>query len=303
MPPVSQDAERERYSAQPDDRPATERGKNSLSQIKWNRERIRLYGNRTDAYFFIVGDKTMFATMREDIRCILDRDPAARNALEVFFCYPGYHAVRAYRRAHWLYTHGMKTLARLVSEWCRFRTGVDIHPAAQIGRRLFIDHACGVVIGETTVIGDDVTLYQGATLGGTGKETGKRHPTIGNNVTISAGAAVLGPFHVGDHAKIGAGAVVLSEVPPYATVVGVPGQIVRMRCCPAGLDHANCGKRSETCEYAKKCEAPAACCPRNAEGEAGVDLDQVNLPDPVQRQIRELTERIERLEKQREAVL
>ena len=180
----------------------------------------------------------MFDTMKEDIRCILDRDPAARNALEVFFCYPGYHAVRAYRRAHWLHEHGFPTLARFWSEWCRFRTGVDIHPAAKIGRRLFIDHAAGVVVGETTVIGDDVTLYQGATLGGTGKDSGKRHPTIGNHVTISAGAAVLGPFTVGDHAKIGAGAVVLSEVPPYATVVGVPGHVVRMRRCP----YAACGQ-------------------------------------------------------------
>ena len=171
----------------------------------------------------------MFATMREDIRCILDRDPAARNALEVFFCYPGYHAVRAYRRAHWLYTHGMKTLARLVSEWCRFRTGVDIHPAAQIGRRLFIDHACGVVIGETTVIGDDVTLYQGATLGGTGKETGKRHPTIGNNVLIGTGAKVLGPFKVGDNSRIAANSVVLSEIPPDSTAVGVPARVVKRR--------------------------------------------------------------------------
>lgn len=240
----------------------------------------------------------MFETMKEDIRCVLDRDPAARNALEVMLCYPGYHAVRAYRRAHWLYMHGFKTWARLISARCRFRTGVDIHPAAQIGKRLFIDHASGVVVGETTVIGDDVTLYQGATLGGTGKETGKRHPTIGNNVTVSAGAAVLGPFTVGDHAKIGAGAVVLSEVPPYATVVGVPGHVVRMRRCPQepcsvkDCSSADCGTCKVDCSTCKSDD-----CPNSASGEAGVDLDQVHLPDPVQMQIAALTARIEALEK------
>ena len=244
----------------------------------------------------------MFESMREDIRCVLDRDPAARNALEVMLCYPGYRAVRSYRRAHWLYTHGFKTWARVISAWCRFCTGVDIHPAAQIGKRLFIDHATGVVVGETTVIGDDCTLYQGATLGGTGKETGKRHPTIGNNVTVSAGASVLGPFTVGDHAKIGAGAVVLSEVPPYATVVGVPGQVVRLRRCP----DSNC-KREECpsmkngiCTSASLCSDCSDClvdCSRTKSGEEGVDLDQIHLPDPVQMQIAELMKRIEALEK------
>ena len=170
----------------------------------------------------------MFDTLKSDIRCVLDRDPAARSAWEVFLCYPGFHAVRWHRFAHFLHRHGRRTLARLVAEWCRFFTGVDIHPAARIGKRLFIDHGEGVVIGETAEIGDDVTIYQGATLGGTGKESGKRHPTIGNHVTISAGAAVLGPFTVGDYAKIGAGAVVLSEVPPCATVVGVPGHVARL---------------------------------------------------------------------------
>ena len=234
----------------------------------------------------------MFETLREDIRCVRSRDPACRSTFEVLFCYPGFRAVREYRLAHFLYTHGMKSLARLVSEWCRFITGVDIHPAAVIGKRLFIDHAMGVVIGETTVIGDDVTLYQGATLGGTGKETGKRHPTIGSHVTISAGAAVLGPLSVGDHAKIGAGAVVLTDVPRFATVVGVPGHVVRMNGCPL------------TCRDGSACDTEAcvcintAACPRVGEkqGEAGVDLDQVHLPDPVQLQIQALQRRIESLE-------
>ena len=245
----------------------------------------------------------MFQSMKEDIRCVLDRDPAARNALEVMLCYPGYRAVRAYRRAHWLHMHGCKTIARLISAWCRFFTGVDIHPAAQIGKRLFIDHATGVVVGETTVIGDDCTLYQGATLGGTGKETGKRHPTLGNNVTVSAGASVLGPFHVGDHAKIGAGAVVLSEVPAYATVVGVPGHVVRMRRCPEqSCENKDCtALKNGVCtslDHCADCSSCKADCPRNASGEAGVDLDQVHLPDPVQMQISDLMKRIESLEQQ-----
>lgn len=229
-------------------------------------------------------------TFQDDIRCVRDRDPACRNVFEVLFCYPGFRAVREYRFAHFLYTHGMRSLARMVSEWCRFFTGVDIHPAAVIGKRLFIDHAMGVVIGETTVIGDDVTLYQGATLGGTGKETGKRHPTVGSHVTISAGAAVLGPLTVGDHAKIGAGAVVLTDVPRYATVVGVPGHVVRMNGCPL------------TCRDGCACENVDVCPRGGAEqGEAGVDLDQVHLPDPVQQQILALQKRIESLEAAAEA--
>ena len=226
----------------------------------------------------------MLKTLRDDIRCVLDRDPAARNALEVLLCYPGFRAVRSHRAAHWLHTHGLKGLARLESEWCRFFTGVDIHPAATVGKRLFIDHGLGVVIGETTVIGDDVTLYQGATLGGTGKQTGKRHPTVGNHVTVSAGASVLGPVTVGDYSKIGAGAVVLHDVPRGATVVGVPGHIVRRFGCPVP-----CGR---------DCDA-AACagdgCPAR-EGEAGVDLNVNDLPDPVQAQITALLARIEALE-------
>ena len=209
----------------------------------------------------------MFKTLKSDIRCVLERDPAARNAFEVFFCYPGFRAVRSHRVAHFLHTHHMKLLARIVSNLSRFFTGIEIHPGAKIGKRLFIDHGMAVVIGE---IGDDVTIYQGVTLGGTGKEIGKRHPTIGNNVTISCGARVLGPFKVGDHSKIGAGAVVLKEVPPYATVVGVPGHVVKL---------AN-----------EKIEAKAT-------GEAGVDLDQVHLPDPIENEIAMLKSRIEQLEK------
>lgn len=238
----------------------------------------------------------MFETLKEDIQCVLDRDPAAKTALEVFFCYPGFHAVRSYRRAHRWYLKGHTTIARMISEFCRWRTGVDIHPGATIGRRLFIDHACGVVIGETCVIGDDCTLYQGATLGGTGKISGKRHPTIGNNVTVSAGAAVLGPFTVGDHAKIGAGAVVLSEVPPYATVVGVPGHVVRMRRCPQGVCKGEgCPGKPSECGKSAACPGRGKGCPME-NGEAGVDLDQVHLPDPVQQQIAQLEERLKMLE-------
>ncbi len=231
----------------------------------------------------------------EDLQCVLERDPAADNPLTVKLCYPGYHAVKAYRRAHKLYQKNHKILARLVSEIARFRTGVDIHPAAKIGKRLFIDHAGGVVVGETTIIGDDCTMYQGVTLGGTGKESGKRHPTIGNNVMISAGSSILGPVTVGDHAKIGAGAVVLRDVPPHSTVVGVPGHVVRMRRCPKGmLTEDAC----ETCtkEDPMNCEACTVDCPMRAYGEEGVDLDQIHLPDPVQAQIDELRKRIEELE-------
>ena len=170
-----------------------------------------------------------FKNTREDIRAVKERDPAARNSLEIFFLYPGVKALRMYRRANFFYRHNFKFLARLISQSCVRKTGIEIHPAATIGKRLVIDHGVGVVIGETAEIGDDCLIYQGVTLGGTGKEQGKRHPTIMENVTLSAGAKVLGGFTVGKGAKIGAGAVVLKEVPPYATVVGVPGRIVRIR--------------------------------------------------------------------------
>ena len=204
----------------------------------------------------------MFRQWNEDIRAILSRDPAARSALEVVLCYPSFRAVRRHRRAHWLWNHGMKLLARMVSQRTRRVTGIEIHPGAKIGKGLFIDHGMGVVIGETAEIGDNVTLYQGVTLGGTGKDVGKRHPTVCDNVVIGSGAKVLGPFKVGEGAKIGASAVVLKEVPPYATVVGNPGRVVKQ----AGV-------------------------------KIGIDLDQIHLPDPIKERIEEMTTRLTQLEK------
>lgn len=204
----------------------------------------------------------MFKYWKSDIQAVLSRDPAARSALEVVLCYPSFRAVRSHRRAHWLWMHGMKLLARMLSQRSRHRTGIEIHPGATIGEGLFIDHGMGVVIGETTEIGNNVTLYQNVTLGGTGKEVGKRHPTLGDNVVVGAGARVLGPFTVGEGAKIGASAVVLKEVPPYCTVVGNPGRIVRM-----------------------------------GDRKVPIDLDQVHLPDPVKERISALEGRIAELEK------
>ena len=187
----------------------------------------------------------MFDTLKSDINAILERDPAARSKAEVFFLYSGFKAVRSHRKAHWFYNHNHKFIARWISQRSRHKTGIEIHPAAKIGKGLFIDHGMGVVIGETTVIGDNCTIYQNVTLGGTGKDTGKRHPTLGNNVLVGSGAKVLGPFKVGDNARIAAGAVVLSEVPANATAVGVPARIVKLN-----------GIRSET-------------------------LDQIHVSDPV----------------------
>jgi len=164
----------------------------------------------------------------ETLRAYQARDPAARSRLEIFLLYQGVHAVIYHRIAHWFYRHNIKFLARLVSQWSRFWTGIEIHPGAKIGKRLVIDHGMGIVIGETAEIGDDCLLYHGVTLGGTGKDHGKRHPTLGNNVLVSTGAKVLGPFKVGDNARIAANAVVLSEVPANATAVGAPAQIVRV---------------------------------------------------------------------------
>ncbi|NMA94713.1 MAG: serine O-acetyltransferase [Clostridiales bacterium] len=206
----------------------------------------------------------MFKRVKKDIHAVLERDPAARNGWEVVFCYPGFHAVLLHRLAHWLNNKRLRFLARVISQLNRFFTGIEIHPAATIGEGLFIDHGMGVVIGETVTIGDNVTIYQGATLGGTGKDIGKRHPTIGDNVVISTGAKVLGPFKVGDNSKIGANAVVLKEVPPNSTAVGVPGRIVR--------------KKKEDCRD-------------------GVDLDQIRMPDPVEEQIKLLYDRVVCLEK------
>lgn len=168
----------------------------------------------------------LFQSIREDVACIFERDPAARSYFEVLLCYPGLHSVWGHHVSHWLWQHGFRFLARFNSQVLRFLTGIEIHPAAQIGRRFFIDHGMGVVIGETAVVGDDVTLYQGVTLGGTGKEHGKRHPTIGDNVVVGTGARVLGNIRVGENCRIGANSVVLRSVPDNSTVVGVPGHIV-----------------------------------------------------------------------------
>ena len=200
----------------------------------------------------------MLETIKTDLNTVLEKDPAARNRAEVFLTYSGFHAICMYRFAHFLYLHNYKLCARIVSQFSRFLTGIEIHPAAKIGNGVFIDHGAGVVIGETAEIGNDSTIYQGVTLGGTGKDKGKRHPTLKNGVMVAAGAKILGPFTVGKHAKIGAGSVVLKEVPDNATVVGVPGRVVRIK------------------------------------GERVDDLDQ-NLPDPVKDEITRLGSEIEKL--------
>ena len=170
----------------------------------------------------------MFDDLRETIAAYMARDPAAKSPLEVFFLYPGLKATRSHRKAHWFYTHNMPLIARFISQASRRRTGIEIHPGAKIGKRLVIDHGMGIVIGETAEIGDDCLLYHGVTLGGTGKETGKRHPTIGNNVLIGTGAKVLGPFTGGDNCRIAANSVVLGEVPPISTAVGIPARVVKL---------------------------------------------------------------------------
>ncbi len=170
--------------------------------------------------------KTLFSSLREDIGAVMERDPAARSRVEVILCYPGLHALWAHRLSHWLWCRGLRILPRFISEISRSWTGIDIHPGARIGRRLFIDHGCGVVIGETTILGDDITLYQGVTLGGTGKERGKRHPTLCDQIVVGAGAKILGNIVIGENCRIGAGSVVLDDVPEASTVVGVPGRII-----------------------------------------------------------------------------
>lgn len=207
--------------------------------------------------------RSIWERLKEDVQVVFERDPAARSVLEVVLCYSGLHAIWGYRIAHWFWEHDFRLIARLISQFVRFLTGVEIHPGAKIGRRLFIDHGMGVVIGETCEIGDDVTLYQGVTLGGTGKEKGKRHPTIGNNVLIASGAKVLGSFKIGDNSKIGAGSVVLREVPPNSTVVGIPGRVVVQN-----------GRRVPN------------------------DLDHVNLPDPVADLLRSMQEQIDELKRE-----
>jgi len=204
----------------------------------------------------------MFGAIREQIQTVFRGDPAAKSTLEIFLCYPGFHAILLHRVGHKLHRAGFTLLARVLSQLIRAATGIEIHPGAQIGRRCFIDHGMGVVIGETTEIGDDVLMYQGVTLGGTGKEKGKRHPTIGNNVVIGTGAKILGNITIGSHTKIGAGSVVVRSVPEHSTVVGVPGRVVRSRAV------------------------------------GGVDLEHGNLPDPEGQLIDDLTRRIEQLEAQ-----
>jgi serine O-acetyltransferase len=169
---------------------------------------------------------SFFHSVREDIAAVFESDPAARSYVEVLFLYPGLHAVWSHHLSHWLWRHGMRFLARYVSQLSRLFTGIEIHPGAELGRRLFIDHGMGTVIGETAVVGDDVTLYQGVTLGGTGKEKGKRHPTLGNNISVGSGAKLLGNITIGDNCRVGAGSVVLRSVPANSTIVGVPGHIV-----------------------------------------------------------------------------
>ena len=179
----------------------------------------------------------MFNRLREDLACVFERDPAARSVWEILTCYPGFHALQAHRLAHWCWSRGLLWSGRFLSHLGRFATGIEIHPGAMIGRRVFIDHGMGVVIGETAEIGDDTTLYHGVTLGGTSWKKGKRHPTLGKNVVVGAGAKILGPITIGDGAKIGSNAVVVKDIPPEATVVGIPGRVVEAEA-PASLRFA-----------------------------------------------------------------
>jgi len=208
-----------------------------------------------------------WAHLREDVQTIFERDPAARSIWEILLAYPGFHALLVYRLSHWLWAHGLETPGRFASHLGRFLTGIEIHPGAKIGRRFFIDHGMAVVIGETSEIGDDVTIYQGVTLGGTSTHRGKRHPTIEDSVTIFSGAKVLGPITVGRHSRIGAGSVLVTSVPAHSTVVGIPGKVVKTG-----------GKHTET-------------------GKPVIDLDSADLPDPVSRALGAVLEQVEKLEK------
>lgn len=204
----------------------------------------------------------MFKEYKEDIRSFIDHDPATENPLEVILLYPGFKALRSHKKAHWFYKHKMTFIARAISQHSAHKTGIEIHPGATIGRRVVIDHGHGIVIGETAEIGDDVMIYQGVTLGGTGKDVGKRHPTIESGVMIGAGAKVLGPITIGHNAKVAAGAVVVRDVEPNSTVVGVPGEVVKI------------------------------------DGVRVDDLDQINIPDPVMNAIKENENRINQLSKE-----
>jgi serine O-acetyltransferase len=199
--------------------------------------------------------------MREDIQAVFDRDPAARTTLEVVLAYPGVHAIWFHRVSHWLWKHDLKLLARVLSELSRLLNGVDIHPGATIGHRLFIDHGLGVVIGETAEIGDDVLIYQGVSLAGTSLKKEKRHPTIEDHVMVSAGAAVIGPVRIGHHSRVGAGAVVISDAPPYSTVVGIPGRVIEREAARTEVDL----------------------------------LEHAKLPDPVARALTQLTDELKRI--------
>lgn len=203
----------------------------------------------------------MFDRIREDIEVTFERDPAARGVLEIIFCYPGFHAVLFYRVARWFWVHKMFLLGRFISHIGRFFTGIEIHPGARIGRRFFIDHGMGVVIGETSEIGDNVTLYHGVTLGGTTWKKIKRHPTIGNNVVVGVGAKILGPVKIGDNTKIGANSVVVDEIPPNSIVVGIPGKVVF-----------------------------------RVEGDKRIQMDTGFMPDPQSKAIANLLERVKQLE-------
>ncbi|MFR6065732.1 MAG: serine O-acetyltransferase [Eubacterium sp.] len=208
----------------------------------------------------------VFDDFRETVRSFMEHDPAARSPVEIVLLYPGFKALRSHKRANWFYRHNMPFIARYISQRTAHKTGIEIHPAAKIGRRVCIDHGHGIVIGETTEIGDDVMIYQGVTLGGTGKDVGKRHPTIENGVMIGAGAKVLGPITIGKNAKVAAGAVVVKDVEPNSTVVGVPGEVVRI------------------------------------DGERIDDLDQIHIPDPVMMAINENRSKIQELEKEIKAL-
>jgi serine O-acetyltransferase len=211
----------------------------------------------------------MFALLREQIEAVFKHDPAARSTLEILVCYPGVHAILLHRIAHRLHNAGLKLIARFISNFSRWFTGIEIHPGAQIGKRFFIDHGMGVVIGETSVIGDDVLLYQGVTLGGTGHEQGKRHPTLGNHVAVGSGATILGNIRIGDWVKVGAGSVVVRPAPDQSTVVGVPGRIVAVKGSTIVHD----------------------------EWEM---LEHGALPDPVEQALNSLRERITHLERELE---
>jgi serine O-acetyltransferase len=208
-----------------------------------------------------------WARLREDVQTIFERDPAARSIWEILLAYPGFHGLQVYRLAHWLWERKLYTLARFVSHLGRFLTGIEIHPGAKIGRRFFIDHGMAVVIGETSEIGDDVTIYQGVTLGGTSTQKGKRHPTIEDSVTIFSGAKVLGPITVGRHSRIAAGSVLVTSVPAHSTVVGIPGKVVKTG-----------GKHTDT-------------------GKPIIDLDAADLPDPVSRALGVVLDQMAELEK------